>query len=229
MMIKKHNKRFSKTAILATVLSVLIFGSVSTTLAFLIVGTESIVNLFVPAKVETSVNLEDEINNGNNLGKRAEIYNNGDVPIYVRAAIVVNWVKTDENGERHVYSEAPKGADPEVVSKSEDGTYDYSIRINNSSWKSRTYPNGEVIYYFLHHVGVGENQNVTTNLFTKFKQVEGANQPEGYELEIEVVATGIQSVPVDVVEREWNVDIGPDGLISIDSEGNILEYNNGGQ
>ena len=72
-----------KKAILLSVLTIILaVAAIGATLAFIIVQTPPIENTFPPP------NLSINIIEGN------DIQNDGDVPVYVRAAVVVNWVET---------------------------------------------------------------------------------------------------------------------------------------
>ena len=202
---KRQNKRFNRAVLLTTILTILIFGSVSTTIAFLITGTDSITNIFVPANVETTVVMWK---GGEGYdGIRCRVRNESDISAYIRAAVVVNWVKTDGAGNRHIHAIAP-----------EEGV-DYQIEFNTQNWIKAEYPNEEVIYYAKEPVGPcsieGGEKKYSTDyaLFNNFKQISTVNQPDGYELEVEVVASGIQSVPYGVVSDKWNVTV-VDGTIT---------------
>ncbi|MBE6709338.1 MAG: hypothetical protein E7578_08885 [Ruminococcaceae bacterium] len=131
---------------------------------------------------------------------RCRVRNESDTEAYIRAAVTVNWKKVSANeGEAdYVYAIAPV-----------EGV-DYSMEWNtNKRWIKHEYSNGEVIYYQVSPVGpkVGNDYADSYPLFNNFKQLSTENQPEGYELVVEVVGSGIQSTPVEVVEEQWGVTI----------------------
>lgn len=199
---RKKNDRFNRTLALTTALIILIVASVSSTIAFLITDTDPITNVFIPSKVTTEVYWDTD----SETGFTAKVTNTSDINSYIRAAVVVNWVKTDPDGTRHVHSEAPIEKAP--LEETPENC-DYTIKYNGNTWICKEYDNGEIIYYFTKPVEPGKN---TTNLISQFKQLRDG--PEGYELEIEIVASGIQSVPVTVVEDKWGV--------VLDNSGNIV-------
>jgi hypothetical protein len=86
--------------------------AIGATLAFIIVQTTPIENTFPPP------NLSINIIEGNN------IKNKGDVPVYVRAAVVVNWV--EKNPE--------EGKQPAILSEQPVVGTDYTMTVNNTDW-----------------------------------------------------------------------------------------------
>lgn len=187
-----HGKkiRLSRTMVILAAVSLLIAVSIGTTIAYLVTETASITNVFTPSEVETSVTFSND-------GGSATVNNVGDTGAFIRAAVVVNWKKTD--GSNHYYAVAPV-----------EGT-DYEITFNDSSWIKKDYGDGEVLYY---HRSPVMADGVTDALFTGFAQKSGVTAPEGYELVIEVLGSGIQSTPYSVVEEKWGVTVGDDGNIS---------------
>lgn len=172
------NKR--KATVLLTALILLVVLVVGTTTAFLIASDGPISNIFNPSQVSCQVNEEtfDRTTKTN-----VTISNTGDTEAYIRAAIVVTW-KEAENG--NVYGSAPI-----------EGT-DYTIELNLADWIE-----GSDGYYYYKHPVAPKNQNgVTTALITSCSVIQN-NTPAGYGLNVEILGSAIQSVPVSVVNGKW--------------------------
>lgn len=81
--------KISLTAILVVIL--LTF-AVSGTIAWLQDSTEKVENVFTPTKVETDID-EPGWEDGNTVKSEVVVKNTGSIPVYVRVAVIGNWVK----------------------------------------------------------------------------------------------------------------------------------------
>ena len=95
-----HGSRVSKTnrpkhfaGLLALVL--ILVCTVGGTVAYLVAHTDPVVNTFTPGKVSCQV--EEEFNDDYTVKTKAVVKNTGNVPAYIRVAVVANTV--DENGD----------------------------------------------------------------------------------------------------------------------------------
>lgn len=88
----KNMKR--KTILTLAALALLLTCVVSGTLAYLMTSTESVTNVFTPAKVDTDITEEF-----NKTVKSSVIVTNAadSIPVYVRVAVVGNWVDAAGN------------------------------------------------------------------------------------------------------------------------------------
>ena len=111
------------------------------------------------------------------------VKNAGDIKAYLRAAIVVNWA----DGEGNVYSMAPSSASVDIADDWIEGADGY--------------------YYYPDAVAAGAVQP----LIKSYAVNESA--PQGYSLQVEVMAQAIQALPGEAVIDAWNVTIN-DGKIS---------------
>lgn len=175
----KHGKRRAKnrksTVLLsALVLILVLFAGVTT--AFLIAGAGSVTNTFRSSQVACKVNEEFDGTTKTNV----TISNTGDTEAYIRAAIVVTW-KDPENG--NVYGAMP------VEGK------DYTMELDLSNWIVGT----DRYYYYKNAVQPGDETEI---LITKCEAVP-SNAPAGYGLNVEILGSAIQSVPVSVVNEKW--------------------------
>ena len=95
-----HGSRVSKTnrpkhfaALLALVL--ILVCTVGGTVAYLVTHTDPVVNTFTPGKVSCQVN--EEFNEDNTVKTKAVVKNTGNVPAYIRVAVVANTIDAQRN------------------------------------------------------------------------------------------------------------------------------------
>lgn len=188
-----NGKRVMKTKqpVALVALLVLLCCTVAGTLAYLVDKTPEVKNTFEPAKVTTAV---DEKFDGTTKSE-VKIKNTGDIPAYIRAAVIINWADKDGN----VYG----GAVPEK------GT-DYTEPVLQDGWiKVGDY------YYYTSAVPAGDS---TGTLFAPIKQLTTCKDTN-YGLQITILADGIQSEPVHVVADVWK-DVKVDGGKLVDATKN---------
>lgn len=175
-------KRTFKTKpwILIVSIFLLLAVTVGGTIAYITARTEPTENEFVPAKVSCEI-LETF---SQNVKSDVRVKNTGNTDAYLRATIIVNWVT--ESGEAKVLSTSP------IL-----GT-DYQIEWGKDGWKEGT--DG-----FWYYQDVVSEQKETKKLIVKATTLTDA--PEGYRLEIQVLASAIQAKPETVVEEEWKVTV----------------------
>ena len=115
-------------------------------------------------------------------GSKSEIYvkNEGTATSYVRVKLVCNWVDKDGN-----VSATPVPAPT----------------ITNNDWFVK-----DGIYYYKMPVALND---LTSNLLdgNPITQPEGA--PDGYHLEVTVLAESIQAAPSEAVIKSWGVGVDP--------------------
>ena len=171
-----------KKAILLSVLTIILaVAAIGATLAFIIVQTTPIENTFPPP------NLSINIIEGN------DIQNDGDVPVYVRAAVVVNWV----DGEGAILSEQPTAPNAE---QNIEG--DYTLTIADGWVKG-----ADGFYY---HTAPLASQAQETLITTATQNTTKA----GYTLRVQVLASAIQTTPVDAVQNSWGVTVDGNGNLT---------------
>ena len=167
--------------------------TVGGTLAFLITSDGPLTNIFKPSKVTTGV---DEDFDGE-VKSNVSIQNTGDIDAYIRAAVVITW--QDEHG--NVYGQMPV----------EDTDYTITWNLageNQDGWVKAA----DGFYYW--------TQPVAANGYTGIlipKCEYKANAPAGYYLTVEILGSGIQSLPTSVVTEEWK-----SGVSGIKSDGKTL-------
>lgn len=158
--------------------------AVGTTVALLVAHTNAVTNTFTAAKSE--IKIEENTDDGS----KSEIYvkNVGTATSYVRVKLVMNWV-----------SEDGKTISGEPVN--------IEVKYDNTKWFEQ-----DGIYYYTKPVAPKDAGpgSVTTNLLqdgNPIKQPKDA--PDGYHLEVTVLAESIQAAPSEAVIKSWGVGVDP--------------------
>lgn len=127
----------------------------------------------------TAAKSDIEINEDVTGGQKKSIIvqNTGTAVSYVRVKLVMNWVDDNDN-----VSATPVNITPSIT----------------ENWFEQ-----DGIYYY--KMPVAANDGVTTNLLTD--PITQQNAPEGYHLEVTVLAESIQAAPSAAVTESWNVQV----------------------
>lgn len=176
--VRRRRRRTQRPTLLLAAL-VLIFGAlVGSTVAFLVAESQTVTNTFNPTSVSTEIEekFDHEVKND------VKVKNTGEIPAYIRAAVVVTW----QNDDGQVYAQTPV-----------EGT-DYTLTWTMDGWIQI----GD-FYYYTSPVAAGQSTGI---LFTECSPVAG-KAPEGYHLCVEILASGIQSDPASAVEEAWGVKV----------------------
>lgn len=190
----KRKKSVIKPVLVLASVVILLLGATFGTLAYLSAESTQAINTFTPSRVTSSVVETFE----NNIKKDVSIKNTGDTTAYIRAAVVVTW--QDENG--NVYGTVPANGDYEI-------TYNLYDQTNPvGKWELGT----DGFYYWTSPVAPDATTGV---LITEAKPLKAA-PAEGYTLCIEILGSGIQSVPTSVVTNEWSS--GVSGVVTDEGE-----------
>lgn len=172
-----------KTATLLVAIVLLLGVAVGTTVAYLIDSTKEIENKFEYAKTDVTVTEEFTGTEKSNV----KVRNDSNIPVYIRATYVANWVDAKGN----------------IVTSVPD-EYIYQLDKN---------PNGTWVEgkdgYFYYPTPVQPNGLTDGSLLTCTVTKQPAN-PE-YTLNVEILATAIQSEPKDAVKEAWGVTVDADG------------------
>lgn len=149
------------------------------TVAWLTQTTETANNNFSYGTVSCAVR---EDFNGGSTKKDVQITNNGNIPAYIRATYVVNWLDKDGN-----------------IAASVPEEYSYILTENpGGKW---TKGNDGYFYYL---TPVAPQESTLGSLLTC--TVTRPENPE-YRLSVEILATAIQSAPASAVETAWGITL----------------------
>lgn len=175
---KANNKpriRMNKLAILFIAVVMLIGAVVGSTVAFLVTETAPVENKFSYAKLSTEIT--EDFNGATK--SNVQIKNTGDTAAYIRATYVVTW--RDMSG--NVVPSDPEG-------------YSYKLTENpDSKWQ-------KIGDYFYYPTPVEPNSSTLGSLLTC--TVTHPDNPE-YVLNVEILASTIQSTPANAVTDAWGV------------------------
>ena len=178
--------KMKKSIALLVSLILVLTVTIGCSLAFLIATSGPVQNIFNPSKVTTSVDEEFK----DNVKTNVSIKNTGDTTAYIRAEVVVTW----QDGNGNVYGTVPvKGTDYEIVYNLGDPANPEEKWILGS----------DGFYYWTSPVAPDATTGV---LITEAKPLEAA-PADGYTLCIEILGSGIQSVPTSVVTSEWSTGV----------------------
>lgn len=162
-------------------------------------------NQFVLGEVKPVVNEkgdgEDSFQNGDSVKSDINIFNEGNVPIFVRVKVNCYYVDANEN---QVW-------EPAAVA----GATGYSLGENWLKVESDASVNGTYLYEL-----PVESQRATTALFTTgiadFNA--DATAEKGWKFICDISVQGIQADPARAVEEAWNVKV-EDGVIAVAANG----------
>ena len=170
-------KKLNKRAVLTVALCLLIsFGAVGGVWAYLTSKTDTKSNSFVPGKVTCLV--EEEFHDG--MKSNVQVRNTGNVNAYIRVAVVATFVSDDGK----VHATAPL-----------EGS-DYNVVWANDQWKKGS----DGFWYHSSAVSPGA---LTGTLIEEATQLKPA--PDGFYLNLQIVASAVQSEPEDAVKEAWGI------------------------
>lgn len=198
---QSSKKRFKKPTASLISMILVICVAVGGVLAILLTSTGPLKNIFDPSKVTTSV---DETFDGE-VKQNVSIKNTGNTDAWIRAAVVINWV--DEEG--NVYGVPPvEGTDYTI-------TYDLA-----NGWVK----GDDGFYYWTKPVQSVEQapKDCSTGVLIKTcSPTSPSTAPDGYTLSVEIVGSGIQSVPEKVFNNNWGDSSGLK-VVKDDESKNVL-------
>ncbi|MBP3321371.1 MAG: hypothetical protein J6M12_03365 [Clostridia bacterium] len=170
-------KKLNKKAVLTVALCLLIsVAAVSGVWAYLVSKTDTKTNTFIPGSVTCAV--EEDFQNG--VKSDVKIRNTGNVNAYIRVAVVATFV----SDEGKVHATAPV-----------EGT-DYTVIWASDSWKKGT--DG-----FWYHSSDVAPDALTSTLIKEATAL--AQPPDGFRLNLQIVASAVQSDPPAAVNEAWGI------------------------
>lgn len=172
---KKSRLKKADRAVLLLVSLVLVLSAAIGGTLGYLTGQVSVTNTMQVGEFTTEIDEDTE----NGVKSNVTVQNTGDYDAYIRAVVVVTW--QNENGE--VYPVAPVANE------------NYTIEYGNQ-WSEH----GGFYYY---NGVVGAKQS-TSYLINSCKPMEG-KAPEGYDLNVEILASAIQAEPAQAVKDAWEM------------------------
>ena len=184
---KKHlaaseNRPLPKKKVSLLLVSLVLIAAIAvgSTVAFIATSTEPITNIFNPANV--TIDIDEKFENG--VKTDVQVKNTGNTDAFIRAKIVVTW--KDANGNVS-------------ATKPVEGT-DYTMTLNETNW----FRGSDGFYYCKTSVAP---KGSTPALITACKKADGVTPPDGYDLSVEIIASGIQSTPDSAVKEAWGMTV----------------------
>ena len=179
-------KRSIKPFLIAFCVCILACAAVSGSLAWLISAPGPVVNEFIPGEVTIQV---DETFDGTTKSN-VRIKNTGNVPAYIRVALVPAWVDDEGN-----------------IAAKHASLDDCNITLGddfNQFWFEGT----DGFYYCKTFI----NPDKSTPILIKSCTVKDGEHE--YDFELQVIASAVQSLPTSTVGEVWPVVVGTDGTLA---------------
>lgn len=178
---KQTRKQHIRNLVLTCVLALLLLGSVLGVIAYMQAHSH-ISNTFTVAVMKLDI---DETFNGSEKTD-VKVLNQGDVPAYLRAAVVVNW----KDGDGNILASVPV----------ENTDYDMTM---GTGWTEGS----DGYWYCKSSVAVGDESPVLIENCTP-KVIE-----TGKNLSVDILVQGVQAAPLDAVQELWGATVSADGTL----------------
>ncbi len=193
---KRALRRWPKWLPAAAAVALIATLAVGGTLAWLSAYTQPVKNTFVMGTVPPQVTENFE---NHRVKEDVAVTNTGNIPAYIRVALVCTWQDDNEN----VVGE-PASLDNLTIDWGTEGSSGTADNPGNGWIKIGDY------YYYTQPVAAG---TTTPNLIDS-ATVKDDPATNGYHMNLQVIADSIQANPTSVVEEQWGVSVGSDGNIS---------------
>lgn len=190
-----------KSLLLLVSLVMLMALTVGGTLALLIADTEPVVNTFTPGSTDIKVEETFDQTTKSNV----KVTNNGDVPVYIRVAIIPTW--EDSDGD-------PVG----VAASLSDLDIDWGAEDDTEAAPGNNWVKGaDGFWYYTEQVAA----DASTEQLIESATVQTAN---GYHMNLQILAQSIQAEPDEAVGEAWSNDkvtvTGNNGTLTVTDESN---------
>ena len=188
-------KRSIKPFLIAFCVCILACAAISGSLAWLTSTPEQVVNSFTPGVVTIQVDEKFDSTTKSDVS----IKNTGNVPAYIRVALVPAWV--DDKGNI--------AAKPASLKLDCDITWGEDGNGYEADW----FIGSDGFYYCKTVIEPG----ASTPILIKSCTVKG--EEHEYDFELQVIASAVQSLPTTTVEAVWPVVVDTDGTLAENEQG----------
>ena len=192
-------KRSIKPFLIAFCVCILACAAVSGSLAWLISAPGPVVNKFIPGEV--TIQVDETFDDGHTTKQNVSIKNTGNVPAYIRVALVPAWV--DDEGNIAAKPASLKLNDDCNIAWGKDG----------SGYEVDWFIASDGFYYCK---TVIEPDGSTPILIKSCTVKDGEHE---YDFELQVIASAVQSLPTSTVEKVWPVVVSTDGTLAKKEQG----------
>lgn len=181
--IKKITHMSKRAALLVLSLVMILSVSVGGTLAYLIAQSETKTNVFQPGEVTTDT--PEDFKDGQTEKKNVAVKNTGNVEVYLRAQIVINWVKD-------VTVDGEKKQEVLAVKPVEGTDYTLTTPVGGNWSKSGDF------YYYSKPVKAGATTDYLIDSCTLRH-----NGPDGSHLQVTILTQAVQKEAFNGTDSPW--------------------------
>ena len=187
-------KRSIKPFLIAFCVCILACAAISGSLAWLISAPGPVVNEFIPGEV--TIQVDETFDDGHTTKQNVSIKNTGNVPAYIRVALVPAWVDDEGN----------IAAKPASLELNDDCNIAWGK--DGSGYEADWFIGSDGFYYCKTVIEPG----ASTPILIKSCTVKG--EEHEYDFELQVIASAVQSLPTTTVETVWPVVVNTDGTLA---------------
>ena len=192
-------KRSVKPFLIAFCVCILACAAVSGSLAWLTSTPGPVVNEFIPGEV--TIQVDETFDDEHTTKQNVSIKNTGNVPAYIRVALVPAWVDDEGN----------IAAKPASLELNDDCNIAWGK--DGSGYEADWFIGSDGFYYCKTVIEPG----ASTPILIKSCTVKG--EEHEYDFELQVIASAVQSLPTSTVETVWPVVVDPDGRLANKKQG----------
>ena len=192
-------KRSVKPFLIAFCVCILACAAVSGSLAWLTSTPGPVVNEFIPGEV--TIQVDETFDDEHTTKQNVSIKNTGNVPAYIRVALVPAWVDDEGN----------IAAKPASLELNDDCNIAWGK--DGSGYEADWFIGSDGFYYCKTVIEPG----ASTPILIKSCTVKG--EEHEYDFERQVIASAVQSIPTSTVETVWPEVVCTDGTLAKNEQG----------
>ena len=195
---KRALRRWPKWLPVVAALALATAVTVGGTLAWLSTHTNAVTNTFTMGDVVPEV--QETFTPGGTVKENVKVANQGNVAAYIRVALVPTWEDTNGNVK------AANLSDLDIIW----GNGGKDANVPGYDWIKI----GDYYYYQNPVNGKVDNEVSYTSTLIERAEVISTNEPEGYHMNLQIIADSIQAAPETAVETTWKVNVDSNGKIT---------------